>query len=39
LESLAIQRQRVIQLSLAHQLLTLLDELGLLLLAAGRLRQ
>src|SRR5205814_8789055 len=34
----AIQRQRVVQLSFAHQLLTLPHELGLLL-AARRLRQ
>ena len=39
LKSLAVQRQRVIQLSLSHQLLTLLNELGLLLLAAWSLRE
>jgi hypothetical protein len=39
LKSLAVQRERVIQLSLSHQLLTLLNELGLLLLAAWSLRE
>jgi hypothetical protein len=36
---LAVQRQGAIQLSLAHQLLTLLDKLWLFLLTDGSLRE
>jgi hypothetical protein len=34
-----VERERVIQFSLAHQLLPLLYELGLLLLCSGSLRE